>query len=153
PARRFDSAGAFRRALAQARAASAAPAVRATARPGKARNDEGGAGLVFANASGWGRVEAEARAGGGRGARAAGRRYVIVLDGSDEPERAARSVAMRLLESRVCDQVRIDVGRVTVRIGPDGERRYLSPAFFRDESFPVDGVTAPAAAEPRFTGR
>jgi tetratricopeptide (TPR) repeat protein len=87
---------------------------------------------------------------GGHVAHAAGRRCVVAhgLDACENPTRPALATAEALLREGLCKAVRLDVAAVTIQTKRDGERRFLSPLFGRDDRFPRDDDPAGLLVTP-----
>jgi hypothetical protein len=78
---------------------------------------------------------------GGSLAHAAAGRFVAAFDhdAGDNPARRALGAARALLAGGVSARVRADLASVSVQQRADGARRYQSPLFTRDETFPGAG--------------
>jgi tetratricopeptide (TPR) repeat protein len=77
---------------------------------------------------------------GGTVARADGS-FAIVFDhrAGENPARRALSAAHAVVERVIASTVFINTAQVSVIPRPDGSRRYISPIFTREESYPAEG--------------
>lgn len=94
--------------------------------------------LFFETSSGLGAVREALSSRGGQLAQAKGSQYVAAFghDVGDNPARSALLAGQAFVDSKLCARAVVDVATVSVQRRPNGEQRFFSPLFSKQEQFP-----------------